>query len=186
MIREFLMAMAMYCVAATPIYLVLRRRFMKNRAVSWCREVCMLLFFWYSVAIFSQTIIPRFSIGADGISILRASYAGSNFVPFYTIQLYLAQLTGPIAHIAFYNLVGNVVLFIPFGLFIPLLWKRMRHAVALVVVAFGIPIFIEGTQYFIGRSVDIDDVLLNAVAIIIGYAVFYGFKKIISKKGCNN
>lgn len=180
------MAMVAYCVVATPFYLYLRRSFMKKRVVSWRRELYMLLFFWYSVAIFSQTIIPSLSIGAEGISIQRASYARSNFELFHTINLYVGELNGPIAHIAFYNLVGNIVLFIPFGFFIPLLWKRMRTLLRMLIVALGIPIFIEGTQYFIGRSIDIDDVLLNAVAIWIGYALFYGIQKIISKKGCNN
>ena len=178
--------MAIYCIIATPLYIVLRFLFMRKRHVNWRRELYMLLFCWYSVSIFSQTIIPRFSMGSDGISIVRASYAGSNFTLFHTIQLYLAQLDGPIAHIAFYNLAGNVVLFIPFGLFIPLLWKRVRNVQMMVAVALGIPLFIEGTQYFIGRSVDIDDVLLNAVAIVIGYVLYYVLKKIISKKGCNN
>ncbi|MER2190925.1 MAG: VanZ family protein [Solibacillus sp.] len=186
MISVFLKAMAMYCIVATPIYIYLRRAFMRRRLVSWYREFCMLLFVWYSVAIFSQTIIPRLSISADGISILRASYARSNFELFHTIQLYAAELNGPIAQIAFYNLAGNVVLFIPFGLFIPLLWKKTRTPLMMLVTALGIPVFIEGTQYFIGRSVDIDDVLLNAVAIVMGYALFYAVKKIISKKGCNN
>lgn len=178
--------MAVYCVVATPIYLYLRRTFMQKRVVSWRRELYMLLFAWYSVAIFSQTIIPSLSIRADGISIERASYARSNFELFHTIKLYAAELNGPIAYIAFYNLVGNVVLFIPFGFFIPLLWKRMRTPLMMFVVALGIPVFIESTQYFIGRSIDIDDVLLNAIAISIGYALFYGIRKIISKKGCNN
>lgn len=186
LISSFLIMMAMYCIVATPIYIVLRLLFMRGRVVSWRRELFMLLFFWYSVSIFSQTIIPRLSFGPDGISISRAAYAGSNFVLFHTIQLYAAQLNGPIAHIAFYNLAGNIVLFIPFGLFIPLLWKTMRTPLAMLLVALGIPLFIEGTQYFIGRSVDIDDVLLNTVAIVIGYALFYAAKKIISKKGCNN
>lgn len=185
MIEAFLMSMFEYCVVATPIYIVLRFLFMRRRKVHILRELLMLLFMWYSVGIFSQTIIPRLIMGENGIEIISAHYAGSNFVLFHTIQLYLAQLQGPIAHIAFYNLAGNVVLFIPFGLFIPLLWKNMRKVCMIGLVALGIPLFIEGTQYFIGRSVDIDDVLLNALAIILGYVLFYVIRKFISKKGCN-
>ena len=40
------------------------------------------------------------------------------------------------------------------------------------VVAFLIPLFIECTQYFIGRSIDVDDVLLNAIAIVIGFVLY--------------
>lgn len=186
MISGFLVSMLGYCLVATPLYIISRFLFMRKRQVSWRREFFMVLFFAYSVSIFSQTIIPRLYIGENGLAIMRASYVGSNFELFHTIQLYTAQLNGPIAKIAFYNLVGNVVLFIPFGVFIPLLWKRTRALWVMPLVALSIPLFIEGTQYFIGRSVDIDDVLLNAVAIVIGYALFFSIRKIISKKGCNN
>ena len=76
------------------------------------------------------------------------------------------------SRIAFYNLAGNVVLFIPFGFFIPLLWKRFRSIGTMLLLSFCIPLFIEGTQYFIGRSSDIDDVLLNAIAIFLGYGFY--------------
>jgi glycopeptide antibiotics resistance protein len=48
----------------------------------------------------------------------------------------------------------------------------MRNVMGMCIVALMIPVFIEGTQYFIGRSVDIDDVILNAWAIIFGYWIW--------------
>ncbi len=103
---------------------------------------------------------------------LRYILSSSNFIPFATIHNYIEQLQGPIARIAFYNLAGNIVLFIPFGFFIPLLWHRFRSIGTMLLISFCIPLFIEGTQYFIGRSSDIDDVLLNAIAIFFGYGVY--------------
>lgn len=173
MISSFLWGMVGYCLISLPFYIVLRSIYMRKRKKNALREMVMLLFFLYCVSIFSQTIIPDFYIEQGRIVLDTATaYARSNFQPLATIHLYYNQLGGPIAQIAFYNLVGNIVLFIPFGFFMPLLWKKLRSWRRMHIVAFAIPLFIEGTQYFIGRSIDVDDVLLNAMAIIIGFAMY--------------
>lgn len=183
MIRHFLMSMLMYCVLLLPLYLLARFLFMKKKKKTFGREVIMLLFFCYCVSIFSQTIIPDFWIESGQLKFAQTHFMSSNFIPFATIHNYIEQLQGPIAQIAFYNLAGNIVLFIPFGLFIPLLWQRFRSIGTMLIVSFCIPLFIEGTQYFIGRSSDIDDILLNAIAILWGYGLYLlvNFMKIKQK-----
>lgn len=146
---------------------------MRKRQKNWLHEGVMLLFFLYCVSIFSQTIIPNFTIINWRIVLdTSTAYSRSNFTPLNTILLFYNQLNGPLANIAFYNLAGNIVLFIPFGFFIPLVWPKFRGWVIMHVVAFLIPLFIECTQYFIGRSIDVDDVLLNAIAIVIGFVLY--------------
>ena len=173
MIQSFLQSMFLFCMLLSPIYFLVRFWVMRKKPVSVVRESMMYIFFLYCVSIFSQTIIPHFNlINGDVDFYFERSYVSSNFVPFETISLYTKQLSGPLAHIAFYNLAGNIVLFIPFGLLIPLLWRAFRSFLGMLVLAIFIPVFIEGTQYFIGRSVDIDDVILNALAIIFGYFVY--------------
>ncbi|MER2000498.1 MAG: VanZ family protein, partial [Lysinibacillus sp.] len=167
MISVFLQSMLTYCLICSPVYMAFRLLYMRKRHSNLIRELMMYIFFLYCVCIFSQTIIPNFYTLDDIRGAER--YVQYNLVPFETIRLYVNQLNGPLAHIAFYNLAGNIILFVPFGFFIPLLWSKMRTNVGMTIVALIIPIFIEGTQYFIGRSVDIDDVLLNAFAIVIGY-----------------
>lgn len=172
MIEQFLQSTMAYCIILTPVYVIARFLWVRNKKKSFIREVVMLLFFFYSVSIFSQTIIPQFWIEDGHIKLVTHTYRGNNLVPFTTISAYTEQLNGPLVRIAFYNLAGNVVLFIPFGFFIPLVWPSFRKWGRMFIVALGIPLFIEGVQYFIGRSTDIDDVILNALAILIGY-LFY-------------
>ena len=172
MIGQFLMSMIRYCILLLPFYLLTRFLFMKRKKTMFGREVAMLLFFCYCVSIFSQTIIPDFWIENGQLKFATTHAMSSNFILFATIHNYMEQLQGPIAQIAFYNLAGNIVLFIPFGFFIPLLWKRFRSVGMMFMSSFCIPLFIEGTQYFIGRSSDIDDVLLNAMAIFFGYGLY--------------
>lgn len=173
MIQSFLLSMLIYCIVSMPFYISIRYLYMRKRKINRPRELVMLLFFLYCMSIFSQTIIPDFYV-IEGKIILNASslYMRGNFIPFQTIRLYYEQLGGPIAQIAFYNLAGNIILFIPFGYFIPLLFPKLRGWRKMLAVALCIPLFIECTQYFIGRSIDIDDVFLNAIAIIIGFILF--------------
>ena len=74
--------------------------------------------------------------------------------------------------VAVYNLVGNILLFVPFGIFIPSIWHKLQSLWKMLIVSFTIPLFIETTQYFIGRSIDVDDVILNTIAILIGFSLF--------------
>ncbi len=185
MIEEFLRSTVVYCIILAPVYVIARFLWLRNKEKSTGREVTMLLFFFYSVSIFSQTIIPQFWIGNGHIEVAAHTYRSNNLVPFATISAYTEQLQGPLARIAFYNLAGNVVLFIPFGFFIPLLWSSIRKWGRMFIIALAIPLFIEGVQYFIGRSTDIDDVILNAIAILIGcflYRIMVWFSKFMKNE----
>ncbi|MEC1178703.1 VanZ family protein [Metasolibacillus meyeri] len=182
MIQSFLVSMLLYCMLTLPIYGLLRFLWMRKRPVNKQYEIAMLLFFCFCISIFSQTILPEYWFENGHIVLqLEPTFLRHNFTPFRTISLYMAELHGPIAEIAFYNLAGNIILFIPFGFFIPLLWTNMRSAWKMLLLALAIPLFIESCQLFIGRSTDIDDVILNAIAIVLGY-IFYQITQFLRKK----
>ena len=172
MIEQFLKSTAVYCIILAPMYIIARYLWLKNRKKRPVREMAMLLFFLYSVSIFSQTIVPAFWLEGVRIGVAANAYQSNNLTPFVTISTYVEQLQGPFSRIAFYNLAGNVVLFVPFGFFIPLVWRSFRKWGRMFAVALAIPLFIEGVQYFIGRSTDIDDVILNTLAVLIGYVLY--------------
>lgn len=70
------------------------------------------------------------------------------------------------------NLWGNVVMFVPFGFFLPLLWKRFRHPLRLALCCLLLPVGIECSQLFIGRMTDVDDILLNFLGGLLGGGLF--------------
>ncbi len=168
MITAFLFSMFIYCILFSPLYFLIRFIIIKRAHFDFWKELLYYSFFLYSVCIFSQTILPsrEFLLGYE------STVGRSNFTPFATIQLYVNLLGGPMHTVAVYNLVGNIVLFVPFGFYIPLIWKKYQYLWKMLIVSFAVPLFIETTQYFIGRSIDIDDVILNTIAIIIGYILF--------------
>ena len=93
----------------------------------------------------------------------------ANFTLFRTIHMYIDysdRLN------SFENLVGNVVVFIPYGIFLPLIWKRFRNFADTFLAAFLFSLAIEVFQLFSAfGAFDVDDVLLNCVGAMIGYVI---------------
>lgn len=72
----------------------------------------------------------------------------------------------------------NILLFIPFGLLVPILWADLGHPLALVCSGFGFSLLIELSQLLNRRRTDIDDLILNTLGALLGYAVFKGITQI--------
>jgi len=71
---------------------------------------------------------------------------------------------------------GNVLLFVPFGVVFTAMTRRYGSPVFLVITASLLSTSIEAIQYAertvpIGRTVDIDDVLWNTLGAYIGFAI---------------
>ncbi|MDR7078343.1 glycopeptide antibiotics resistance protein [Neobacillus niacini] len=103
------------------------------------------------------------------------TYQAINLVPFSTIAFYLSAKVNGL--ISFYNLAANIVLFIPFGLFLKV--KKVSP-----LQLFYLPILfislIELLQYYTRRgSLDIDDLILNVLGFFIGYLLYPLFNRIL-------
>lgn len=72
--------------------------------------------------------------------------------------------------------VENILLFIPFGILVPILWKYNRSIIRTTLMSFACSVLIELTQLATGRGYfEIDDIILNTLGGIIGYIVFECF-----------
>ena len=69
-----------------------------------------------------------------------------------------------------FMLLGNIIMFMPLGFFPALLWRRWRWWKSLLA-GFCTSSAIEFIQFFIGRSTDIDDVILNTTGALAGFWV---------------
>lgn len=70
------------------------------------------------------------------------------------------------------QLLLNVAMFVPVGLLLPLASRHLNRFWRTAAACLGITLAIETLQYFIGRSADIDDVLLNLLGGMLGYGLF--------------
>lgn len=97
------------------------------------------------------------------------NYGTNNFIPFKEIFRYEVGSKWFIQ-----NILGNIIMFIPFGLFVAYLMKT-RKALPTIFITIVISATIEYTQLQIGRTFDIDDILLNLVGGIAGYMIYLIF-----------
>ena len=86
----------------------------------------------------------------------------------------------------FANACLNVLLFIPFGFFLPILWEKFRNVKRTIVAGLLTTLFIEISQLFTGRATDIDDVITNILGTIIGYYIAYWFTKAFTGRVLEN
>src|SRR4029079_2399083 len=100
-----------------------------------------------------------------------------NLEPFKTIEIY--QTFGK-------QILGNFVMLLPLGIYLPLFYTRLRKAYsffAVLLICFLVSVSIEllqlATSY---RSTDIDDVILNTLGGGVGFIIYLLIKTIISPK----
>ena len=97
---------------------------------------------------------------------------GTNFMPFREILRY------DYGTLSFYKQVfGNILLFIPLGYFAAS-YCRIKNLGVITIVSLLSSSVIEVVQHFIGRSFDIDDIILNVVGGIIGFLLYKGLSSI--------
>ena len=97
---------------------------------------------------------------------------GYNLVPFTEIFRY------EIGSQAFLmNVVGNIVIFIPFGYLIST-YIKPKKILPILIVSVISSATVEFVQLCIGRSFDVDDIILNSLGAIIGFLIYVSLNAI--------
>ena len=71
-----------------------------------------------------------------------------------------------------YQYIANIIMFLPVGIFLPLLWQQFIRPLYTVGVGFMLSLGIELIQLFTYRATDIDDLLMNSLGTVAGYLLF--------------
>ena len=100
-----------------------------------------------------------------------------NLIPFRTISSQLSRFK-TIPTIVIKNLFGNIAIFVPFSILLPMGYEAARkyHRVFLVGLVYILIIEFAQLICMLG-SFDVDDIILNSIGVSCGYVIF----KIISK-----
>ena len=118
-----------------------------------------------------------------------------NLTPLLTIRNYLQvvlhRTNDAVLMHCIINLVGNVVLFLPPGWLLPHIWVRFRNFFRFFFTCLAAILLVEITQLLtLLGSFDIDDVILNMAALVIGYLAYMlthpGKKKSVRGKQRSN
>ncbi|OWA33617.1 hypothetical protein B9G55_19890 [Saccharibacillus sp. O16] len=99
-----------------------------------------------------------------------------NIVPFETIRLFARSADWDNIRAPFINLVGNVAVFIPFGVLLPILFRRCRNYLGFIGRFLLLILALELAQGVLGAGVaDVDDLILNGIGATLGYIVYRVF-----------
>lgn len=91
-----------------------------------------------------------------------------NIVPLQTLKMYLLHADHFSMRYWLINVVGNVAVFVPFGIALPYLLKL--RLMRFLVIFMSALVTLELLQLVLHRgSFDIDDVLLNTIGAMMGY-----------------
>lgn len=71
------------------------------------------------------------------------------------------------------QIVGNIVMFLPWGFLIPYIWKEMRSFSCVLLASLGFTLMIECVQFITKRGLfELDDIVHNTIGGILGYGIF--------------
>lgn len=105
----------------------------------------------------------------------------SNLVPFKTIQFYM---DAPQEWDSLANLAGNLALFGPLGLLLPVLLPKVDSFWRIGVTSLLFSLLLEVTQLVGGLgSFDVDDLLLNLVGGLLGWLVYRAGSALLGRAG---
>ncbi|MDU3336663.1 MAG: VanZ family protein [Paraclostridium bifermentans] len=77
----------------------------------------------------------------------------------------------------------NIIMMIPLGLLLPLIWKQFRALKKVALSGFLLSLCIELSQLFTqSRNTTTDDLIMNTLGAIIGYFIFKALFHIILKR----
>ena len=100
------------------------------------------------------------------------SFQTINLIPFRTIIDYLFNEDVIVRSFAFSNIMGNIVIFIPLGIYIPLLINKKSIFTNSAIVAL-ISLCVEIVQYILAiGTADVDDIILNTIGGLLGILIF--------------
>lgn len=134
-----------------------------HKKVNISKELISLSFIIYIMLLFELVTTTDFE-----------SYS-NNFIPFKEMLRYSFT-----SKLFYRNVIGNIVLFVPFGYFVSY-YCKLNKVYLSFFVTFITSLSIELIQMGIGRSFDIDDIILNVIGGIAGYILYKVFNKIFSK-----
>ncbi|OFK81137.1 VanZ family protein [Peptoniphilus sp. HMSC062D09] len=93
-----------------------------------------------------------------------------NLIPFKTIFNYITLIASPKFGFSVENIVGNILLFLPMGIYLNVITDRNKLSLTIIIL---ISILVEVIQYLFNLGIlDIDDIILNSIGGFIGIKTY--------------
>lgn len=137
--------------------------------------VLSVSFIFYLLALVVLLFLgTRGYVWAD-LTLMEYIKRSSNFVPFKTISTYITAIFSGSMNIdiPIKNLVGNFIMFLPMGIYLPFFIRRTNKISVFSISMIILLLVIEVIQVVTKRgSFDIDDFILNMLGALIGFGIW--------------
>ena len=152
-------------IIITVIATSLRIAYLLKNRQRFCfyKEISVLLFILYVMCLFEIVTLQDYNYGL------------SNYIPFKEIFRYEVG-----SRLFIKNIIGNVLLFLPYGYFASD-YLKSKKILPICFLTMLVSVTIEYVQLNIGRTFDIDDVILNTMGGIFGYLLYRLIERIKGK-----
>ncbi len=149
----------------------------KQNSIDWKREAVLLMMYLNLAVIIRFVFFPRDLV--DG-RVQPLIFEAAAVFPF-RINLI------PLVHLFDYdrirdiiwNVVGNMVMFIPSGIVLPIIYRQLNSFWKVVAAGAVISLCTEILQLpFPSRASDIDDLILNTLGVAVGYGIYAACKRL--------
>lgn len=174
----FLYAISLF----TVIWLICRLCiWIRHRTIDWRREAILLLMYINLAVIIRFVFFP---LGRINGKIQPLIFNASNIFPFKIILIpFVGMFDYLTKQIMLVNVLGNIAMFIPTGIILPIISRKLDCFGKVVAVGALISLCIEVLQLlFSERTTDINDLILNTIGTAIGFVIFILTKKAIKRK----
>ena len=137
---------AMAAVVLIPLFFLLNKSIRNPKRTAWYCLMAVYLSGVYAVVGLPTVGYIRFS---PNINLEPFAYMFSDFT----------------------NSLLNVLLFVPLGILLPLLWTRFKNPFRTVLFGLCVSVVIESLQMFTYRATDINDLMTNTLGSLIGWCI---------------
>lgn len=106
-----------------------------------------------------------------------------HFIPFYSTYMMFKtaikyRFNGQPGYALVTNILGNIVLFIPWGILVPQIFKTIKSTKAVIIFSMTFSLACELVQHVYSIGIfDIDDIIYNTIGGIIGFKLIKHFSK---------
>ena len=108
----------------------------------------------------------------DGFTFVEYMRRFTNFIPFKTIIEYVQRYIDGYRNLSVLNLLGNLALFVPMGMALPCLSRKLNRFWKVTLTVLGMVVVVELVQGLLRvGSIDIDDIIFNVVGAMVGYGI---------------
>lgn len=189
-ILNYLNRMIPAAIAGLTLYLLsrpwrLRRLRARGEGTSPVHEGGLVLFFMLIAGLLWLTVLPRI-LWLDGRLVFQEEGVGGVNLKLFTI-FWQSRILVEQGHTNYFliNFWGNIVMFLPIGLFPALFWRRVRWW-QVTLAGFCLSLTIELLQIPIHRGTDIDDLWLNTLGALLGWLIAWCLSRLGPKfsEGC--